>query len=622
MFRGIGSIIYKECIHIVRDPRTLFLMLLVPGLQMTIFGYAIDMDVKHIRTADRPVTNKINISQGDVAHRANLARQQLAVTGAGVKVGVLSDSVDLLAALQATGDLPVVTVLPGQSGAPGTSEGTAMLEIVTDLAPGAQLFFATGFASEASMANNILALAAQGCKVIVDDVTYFSEGVFQDGIIAQAVNAVAGSGVLYFSSAGNSGNSTLLKAGVWEGNFANGGVAGADKVHDFGGGAVGNRLLESGGPITLHWSDPLGGSANDYDLCAFNAAGTGLLGCSESIQDGNDNPFEKLDPAPPAGSLLVIFNVGGAEASRFLHLNTNRGRLQIGTSGQTSGHSAAANAFSVAAVDVATAGGGVFTGGAGNPVESFSSDGPRRVFYNANGSAITPGNFLATGGAVRQKPDLAAADAVATASSPPGGSFNPFSGTSAAAPHAAAIAALMLSAKPTATLSEIRAAFTNTALDIMAAGVDRDSGIGIIDARAAVDAIIQGPGGGPCVQDANTACLLNNRFRVKVRMRNAFDNNPADFDAFRKPVTGFANPNFETAFFFFNSPDNIEVLIKMLDQGNVNPQGQPTIALLYGSATPLRIEITVTDTTNGAVKNYANAVFLQQGTSDFTAFVK
>ncbi|MBI2423432.1 MAG: ABC transporter permease [Candidatus Hydrogenedentes bacterium] len=51
MFRGIGSIIYKECIHIVRDPRTLFLMLLVPGLQMTIFGYAIDMDVKHIRTA-------------------------------------------------------------------------------------------------------------------------------------------------------------------------------------------------------------------------------------------------------------------------------------------------------------------------------------------------------------------------------------------------------------------------------------------------------------------------------------------------------------------------------------------------------------------------------------------
>ena len=105
-------------------------------------------------------------------------------------------------------------------------------------------------------------------------------------------------------------------------------------------------------------------------------------------------------------------------------------------------------------------------------------------------------------------------------------------------------------------------------------------------------------------------------------MRNAFDNNPADFDAFRKPVTGFANPNFETAFFYFNSADNIEVLIKMLDQGNVNPQGQPTIALLYGSATPLRIEITVTDTTNGAVKNYSNAVFLQQGTSDFTAFVK
>lgn len=50
MFRGMTSIIYKETIHIVRDPRTLFLMLLVPGIQLTIFGYAIDLDVKHIPT--------------------------------------------------------------------------------------------------------------------------------------------------------------------------------------------------------------------------------------------------------------------------------------------------------------------------------------------------------------------------------------------------------------------------------------------------------------------------------------------------------------------------------------------------------------------------------------------
>ena len=51
MFRGFAAIIYKETIHIVRDPRTFFLMLLVPGFQLTVFGYAMDLDVKHIPTA-------------------------------------------------------------------------------------------------------------------------------------------------------------------------------------------------------------------------------------------------------------------------------------------------------------------------------------------------------------------------------------------------------------------------------------------------------------------------------------------------------------------------------------------------------------------------------------------
>jgi len=50
MFEGLGAIIYKESRHILRDPRTLFLMLLVPAAQLTIFGYAINMDVKHIPT--------------------------------------------------------------------------------------------------------------------------------------------------------------------------------------------------------------------------------------------------------------------------------------------------------------------------------------------------------------------------------------------------------------------------------------------------------------------------------------------------------------------------------------------------------------------------------------------
>jgi ABC-type multidrug transport system permease subunit len=51
MFRGLTSIVYKETIHVLRDPRTFFLMLLIPSIQLTLFGYAIDLDIKHTPTA-------------------------------------------------------------------------------------------------------------------------------------------------------------------------------------------------------------------------------------------------------------------------------------------------------------------------------------------------------------------------------------------------------------------------------------------------------------------------------------------------------------------------------------------------------------------------------------------
>lgn len=128
--------------------------------------------------------------------------------------------------------------------------------------------------------------------------------------------------------------------------------------------------------------------------------------------------------------------------------------------------------------------------------------------------------------------------------------------------------------------------------------------------------------GGTCRSDSRTACLLNNRFKATVRFRGAFDNAAADTDASLKPVTGFADPNFETAFFYFNSSNNIEMMLKMLDQGNTDSLGHPTIAVLFGSATPLRTELTITDTKTGLVKRYTSQFGSQAGTTDFTAFVK
>src|SRR5262249_27212936 len=129
---------------------------------------AAEAEVISIRPADKAFIQKVDTSEGVVAHRADSARTTFGITGAGVKVGVISDSAESLAALQASGAPPAaVTILPGQAGS-GTSEGTAMMEIVYDIAPGASLFFATANGGQAQFAQNILDLHAAGCNIIVD----------------------------------------------------------------------------------------------------------------------------------------------------------------------------------------------------------------------------------------------------------------------------------------------------------------------------------------------------------------------------------------------------------------------------------------------------------------------
>jgi hypothetical protein len=438
-------------------------------------------------------------SEGDVAHLAVAARAAFGTTGAGVRIGVLSDGVRNLAASQAAGDLGPVTVLPGQTGS--GDEGTAMLEIIHDLAPDAELYFATAMTSITSFAANIRALRDAGCTIIVDDVNYFVESPFQDGqapgvisntnggVVSQAVKDVTSTGVLYFSAAGNSGNLTDGTSGVWEGNFADGGpvIIGTStySLHNFGGQTFNQLLAVPPNPLTpisLYWSDPLGGSANDYDLFRLNAAGTAVAASSTNIQNGFVDPYEQVSQNLISPLLIIVKKASAAP--RFLHLNTNRGRLQIATSGTTHGHAAvdAEGAYGIAATSAAATFPSPFTGS--STVQPFSADGPRRIFFNADGSEITPGNVLAGGGKVLQKPDFTAADDVSVTGV--GGFTTPFVGTSAAAPHAAAIAALLKSASPALTQAQVRSALAASAIDIEAPGVDRDAGGGIIMANRAL----------------------------------------------------------------------------------------------------------------------------------------
>ena len=449
------------------------------------------------RIADAPVTKKDNTSAGDVAHRARSARTTHKVDGTGIGIGVISNGVRSLADRQASGDLPSrVTVLPGQEGR--GDEGTALLEIVHDLAPKAELYFATGSGGQARMAENIEALCEAGANVIVDDIGYTNEAVFQDDIIAKGVNEAVTDGCFFFTAGGNDGNLTDGTTGVWEGDYAAGNALIVDGEtlgvrHDFGGGVEANKVSGSGfvgvNVIVLQWADPLGASTNDYDLFLVNEDGD-VIASSTDTQDGTQDPIESiLTPfADFSGLSMAVVKASGSD--RYLRVHAFDGRLGIQTAGNLHGHSAAENAVSVAMVDVRTAAGAgnVFNGT--ESVRADNSDGPRRIFFEPDGTAITAGDFSSTGGELLQKPDLTAATCVTTATP----DFSTFCGTSAAAPHAAAIAALMLEAAGgpnEVTLAELRTGMTTgtAVLDIETTGPDRDSGAGIVMAPGAVDAV-------------------------------------------------------------------------------------------------------------------------------------
>jgi subtilisin-like proprotein convertase family protein len=447
-----------------------------------------------------PVAAALNRSEGLRTHGVDDAFAQFGANGGGQRICVLSDGVDSLAASQTSGDLPAdLLVLPGQQGA--GDEGTAMLEIVHDLAPAARLGFATAFGSAASFAQNILDLAAAGCTVIVDDVLYLDESPWQDGPIAQSVDTVTAAGVSYVSSAGNEGNRRDRTSGTWEGDFrasalpAPAPLAGAGVLHDFGDGGQ-SLLIEagsSGTPAVLIWAEHYtldgGDAATDYNLYLLDGGLNNVLAASTDRQDGlsgDDLPVEFIDGVS-TGDRLVVVQAGGPTLDRPpFNLLVFRGEIDalLATAGATRGHSAAAAAYSTAATPAAVADSAITPDGPFpnlftpvNVTEAFSSDGPRRLLLDAAGNLLTPGNrSYASGGITRRKPDFTAADGVTT--SVPG--YAPFFGTSAAAPHAAAIAALVRGARPALPAADLRQALTATAIDIEAPGFDGDSGVGIV----------------------------------------------------------------------------------------------------------------------------------------------
>jgi len=410
-------------------------------------------------------------------------------------------------------------------------------------------------------------------------------------------------GVAYFSSAGNVGNLTHGKAGVWEGDFA----ASSQQipghhgvVHRFGTG-ISNSVARSS-IVTLQWSDPFGAASNDYDLCVLSADLSRVLDCSSNVQDGHGDPFEQVQTFDPGERLVVV--KAAAAKPRFLDLNAHQyGVLEITTAGQVYGQPAVEDAFAVAAVDVATAHGGPFPGGAANPVEVYSSDGPRQIFYDPSGAPITPGDFLATGGKRILKPDVAAADKVLTHT--PG--FAPFAGTSAAAPHAAAIAALVRQRNPGLTAAQLREALTATALDIEQPGPDRNSGAGIVDALAAVQKAFSQAPLPDCANAAPPLAFQGGRFAAVIAWRLA-----------AKGLQGCGRPlpiSDRAGVWWFFDPALPEVLAKVIDGCAVNGHHWVFVA----GATTAEYALSVQDRQTGRTKVFRHTPGLPTTLAD-TAF--
>jgi len=466
-------------------------------------------------------------SEGDAQLHAAEARARFGIDGRGVKMGVLSDSFDRdkgaatsASADIASGDLPgpgnpckrrrPVEVLDDTAG--GNDEGRAMLQTVHDLAPGAALAFATALNGQLAFADNIRALRAAGAKVIVDDFTYFEEPLFQDGPVSVAVNDVVAAGAAYYSSAGNSnivsGGSDVgsLEAPAFRpsGSCPTGlSFSYTTDCMDFDpGDEVDNTYGISVAPgatvrVDLQWAQPWNGVTTDFDAYLLSSSDA-LLAYSEYWNaTATQKPFEFLAWTNPTGvtqnvdlaiNRYTAANGGdlGTPRLKFLFPNTAGVVPTEYTSSTTGdvvgpsifGHNGAANAVSVAAVPFNDS----------TQVEPYSSRGPVTLYYGP-ADEVTPAPPIPP--QTLGKPDLAATECgVTTFFASFDGSNWRFCGTSASAPHAAAVAALQYEERPSATFAQIRAAQTNTAAPVDAFGHDA-AGAGLINALAAVGSLAQ-----------------------------------------------------------------------------------------------------------------------------------
>lgn len=423
--------------------------------------------------AEPAATNTISVGSSGATPaqvQAALDESGLTETGAGVTVGVISDSFNDLggaAADEADGLLPPaadIDVLEDYSQKGGTDEGRAMIQIVHDIAPGARLDFYTADESEQDYADGILKLANAGCKIIVTDVQYFDEPFFQNGIVAQAVEAVEAEGVTFVAAAGNDGEEGYQAA--WSPlSTTYDGVA-LTGAESFSGGPVQTVTASSSdSAIDLQWNASYQTGDTSLNVIVFQ---NGSLAPASGYYISQGAKYDdQIYFNSPGTYQIAIEDASGPNPGLIKEIGYET-TIEGANTGTVFGSPMTPGAIAVGAAATAeTPAAGV------NPPqsESFSSSGEgSELLFSDDGTPLATPDTL--------KPvSVTGVDDIDTSV------FAPFYGTSAAAPSVAAVAALMLQANPKLTPAGVGKILAATADSMSSSEV---SGAGLVDADAAV----------------------------------------------------------------------------------------------------------------------------------------
>jgi subtilisin family serine protease len=413
-------------------------LLSIAGILYVVFPSSLEQ-LTELALPEQSVPNGSRVEGQGVRKIGADAWHQAGVTGAGLRIGILDQGFggyrDLLGA-----DLPdTVTVATfGWTDDEGEIDhGTACAEIIHDVAPGAELFFARYDGSASALSEAVDWLLAQRIDIISNSGGELIGPRDGSGRSAQLVDDLAEQGILWVNAAGNEA------LGHYRGAFAD---TDGDGFHEFAPGDEMLALRNKGSVrVALTWEDDWEQAAQDYDLWLYDADGKKLTAARDTqAGDAGQKPVEWIEYE--TGGETVFAVVRAYSVDRVVTLDIFAYDAEVDT--RSPGHSIrppgdAVGALTVGAVNWWT-----------ETLAGYSSRGPTN-----DG---------------RLKPELTAPAGVSGFTRGDEG----FNGTSAAAAHAAGAVALVWQAYPEFTRQEVINFLLKHAIDLGLSGPDTSYGYG------------------------------------------------------------------------------------------------------------------------------------------------